>query len=151
LAHARLVVVHLGRVDAAVSGFGGPLDGLLHLAVLARSKYAESEPRHFDAVVQFDAFMDTGDHLDLFSGCRAGSSDYTVPSKLRAAQAAQSSQPAQARGSLTTPHGELLVEDECAVIYFSSASGFKDAIGSWDLLRCEIPLGAMRQAAGTAP
>jgi hypothetical protein len=48
---------------------------------------------------------------------------------------------------LTTPEGKLLPENGNAVIFYSSAKGFKDAIGTWDLFRCEVPLAQLRQAA----
>lgn len=40
---------------------------------------------------------------------------------------------------LTNAHGEIRLENGRAVIFYSSASGFKDAIGTWDLFRCEVP------------
>lgn len=49
---------------------------------------------------------------------------------------------------LRTPEGELLIEDGNVVIFYSSARGFKNAIGTWDLFRCEVPLAELNAALG---
>lgn len=41
---------------------------------------------------------------------------------------------------LTDPHGEVVVEHDHVVIYFSSGAGFTSKANSWNLCRCEIPV-----------
>ncbi len=48
---------------------------------------------------------------------------------------------------LTSPVGEILVEDGRVVVYYSSGMGFKEQAHTWDLRRAEIPLRALLGAA----
>lgn len=41
---------------------------------------------------------------------------------------------------LTDPHGQILVQDGCALIYYASGLGFKDKAYTWDLHRCEVEI-----------
>ncbi len=41
---------------------------------------------------------------------------------------------------LTDAHGEIVVEEGCIVLFYSSGRGFKDAAYTWDLFRAEVPI-----------
>jgi len=46
---------------------------------------------------------------------------------------------------LTTPTGEILVENGRVAIYYSSGAGFKDKANTWDLFRADIALQDLRR------
>jgi len=48
---------------------------------------------------------------------------------------------------LTTPTGEILVENGRVAIYYSSGAGFKDRANTWDLFRADVSLRDLRRVA----
>jgi hypothetical protein len=47
---------------------------------------------------------------------------------------------------LTDPHGQILVQDGCVVIYYAPGLGFKDKAYTWDLHRCEVEVRLVKGA-----
>ena len=45
---------------------------------------------------------------------------------------------------LTDPHGEIVVEHDNVVVYFSSGAAFTSKANTWNLCRCEIPVKRMK-------